>query len=96
MSTALFGARSTALKVVQGSRRGHYLEGCGIGVPQPASNRVSGFSPHKANPEAAQRHGSVALALLAQAGSLLPHLTPSHPNSPNHHRSPTHEPTLFP
>ena len=48
-------------------RGGLYLEDCGIGVPQPASNRVSGFSPHVADPEGAQRLWSVSLALLAQA-----------------------------
>ena len=48
-------------------RGGLYLEDCGIGVPQPASNRVSGFSPHVADPEGAQRLRAVSLALLAQA-----------------------------
>ena len=93
MSSAAFGARSTALEVVQGihlagqqaivnggasglglatsrALAGHgglYLEDCGIGVPQPASNRVSGFSPHVADPEGAQRLWAVSQALLAQA-----------------------------
>ena len=48
-------------------RGGLYLEDCGIGLPQPASNRVSGFSPHVADPEGAQRLWAVSLALLAQA-----------------------------
>ena len=38
-----------------------------IGLPQPASKRVSGFSPHVADPEDAQRLWAVSLALLAQA-----------------------------
>ena len=48
-------------------RGGLYLEDCGIGVPQPASNRVSGFSPHVADPEGARRLWAVSQALLAQA-----------------------------
>ncbi len=48
-------------------RGGLYLEDCGIGVPQPASNRISGFSPHVIDPEGAQRLWSVSQAPLAQA-----------------------------
>ena len=46
---------------------GLYLEDCGIGMPQPASNRVSGFSPHVADPEGAQRLWAVSQDLLRQA-----------------------------
>ena len=49
------------------SRGGLYLEDCGVGLPQPASNRISGFSPHVADPEGAQRLWTVSQALLAQA-----------------------------
>lgn len=48
-------------------RGGLYLEDCGIAQPAPASNRVSGFSPHVADPEGARRLWSVSQALLAQA-----------------------------
>ncbi len=48
-------------------RGGLYLEDCGIGLPQPASNRVSGFSPHVADPAGAQRLWTVSLDLLALA-----------------------------
>ena len=45
----------------------HYLEDCGIGQPAPPSNRVSGYSPHIADPDGARRLWSVSQALLAQA-----------------------------
>ena len=56
-----------AKRATLAGRGGLYLEDCGIGLPQPASNRVSGFSPHVADPEGAQRLWAVSLALLAQA-----------------------------
>ena len=62
-ATSVWAATSPTLA----GRGGLYLEDCGIGLPQPASNRVSGFSPHVADPEGAQRLWAVSLALLAQA-----------------------------
>ena len=62
-ATSVWAATAPALA----GRSGLYLEDCGIGLPQPASNRVSGFSPHVADPEGAQRLWAVSLALLAQA-----------------------------
>jgi NAD(P)-dependent dehydrogenase (short-subunit alcohol dehydrogenase family) len=48
-------------------RGGLYLEDCSIGQPAPASHRVSGFSPHVADPEGAARLWAVSEALLAPA-----------------------------
>ena len=48
-------------------RGGLYLEDCSIGQPAPASHRVSGFSPHIADPEGAARLWAVSEALLAPA-----------------------------
>ena len=62
-ATSVWAATSAELT----GRGGLYLEDCGIGVPQPASNRVSGFSPHVADPEGARRLWAVSQALLAQA-----------------------------
>ena len=62
-ATSVWAATSPTLA----GRGGLYLEDCGIGLPQPASNRVSGFSPHVADPEGAQRLWAVSQALLAQA-----------------------------
>ena len=62
-ATSVWAATAPALA----GRGGLYLEDCGIGLPQPASNRVSGFSAHVADPEGAQRLWAVSEALLAQA-----------------------------
>ena len=62
-ATSVWAATAPALA----GHGGLYLEDCGVGLPQPASNRVSGFSPHVADPDGAQRLWAVSLALLAQA-----------------------------
>ena len=62
-ATSVWAATAASLS----GRGGLYLEDCGIGLPQPPSNRVSGFSPHVADPEAAQRLWAVSQALLTQA-----------------------------
>jgi len=48
-------------------RGGLYLEDCAIGLPAPPANRISGFSPHVADPEGAQRLWMASLAMLAAA-----------------------------
>ena len=62
-ATSVWAATSPLLQ----GRGGLYLEDCGIGQPAPASNRVSGFSPHVADPAGAERLWQVSLDLLAQA-----------------------------
>ncbi len=61
-ATSVWAATAPALK----GRGGLYLEDCNPGVPAEASNRVSGFSPHIADPAAAMQLWHASEALLKQ------------------------------
>jgi NAD(P)-dependent dehydrogenase (short-subunit alcohol dehydrogenase family) len=63
-STSVWAATAPELK----GHGGLYLEDCRQGVPAEAGNRLSGYSPHIADAEAAQRLWAVSEAMLAAAG----------------------------
>jgi hypothetical protein len=69
--TSRFGARTTALEVVQGvdlgGRGGRYLEDCNEGLPATPGNRIAGWMPHARDPEAARRLWDQSVRLLATA-----------------------------
>ena len=62
-ATSVWAATAPALQ----GHGGLYLEDCRQGVPAESSNRVSGYSPHIMDGEAAQRLWEVSVGMLAQA-----------------------------
>jgi NAD(P)-dependent dehydrogenase (short-subunit alcohol dehydrogenase family) len=64
------GAATSVWAATAPQLQGHgglYLEDCNQGVPAEASNRVSGYSAHIMDPDAAQRLWSVSTAMVADA-----------------------------
>ena len=62
-ATSVWAATAPALK----GHGGLYLEDCRQGLPAQPTNRVSGYSPHIADPALAERLWAVSEQLLAAA-----------------------------
>ena len=64
------GAATSVWAATAPELQGHgglYLEDCGLGLPAEPGNRVSGYSPHIVDSDAAQRLWGVSLAMLRPA-----------------------------
>ena len=64
------GAASSVWAATAPERKAHgglYLEDCNQGLPAEPSNRISGYSPHIVDTDAARRLWAVSEALLAAA-----------------------------
>lgn len=61
-STSLWAATAPELQ----GHGGHYLEDCNPGVPAEPTNRVSGYSPHIMDTQAAERLWALSEALVSQ------------------------------